>query len=225
MQNHAGWCGIPLFLCLRFSFQWQLVLDEQPLDSRNDSCPAPVYDPEAILALIYTSGTTGRPKGVMVSHANILANLDHFSYWMGYRECGVYLHAAPIFHIADFPPCSRQPAFVRAKSRFQSSPRKGFCELVQRERATHTVLVPTMLNLLTQMPEAKPYDLSSPRGSGLWRLSNGAGTCPSGEKASAERETSPMLWDSARPVFLTGLQDQEHVGSKLLSCGLALSRN
>src|SRR5258708_1998026 len=70
---------------------WQLVLDEQPLDSRNDSCPDPVYDPEAILALIYTSGTTGRPKGVMVSHANILANLDHFSYWMGYREGGVYL--------------------------------------------------------------------------------------------------------------------------------------
>src|SRR5690348_16288516 len=31
---------------------WQLVLDEQPLDVRNDSCPDPVYDPEAILALI-----------------------------------------------------------------------------------------------------------------------------------------------------------------------------
>ncbi len=38
---------------------WQLVFDEEPLDVRNDSCPDPVYDPEAILALIYTSGTTG----------------------------------------------------------------------------------------------------------------------------------------------------------------------
>src|SRR5260370_9479043 len=69
---------------------WHLVLDEQPLDSRNDSCPDPVSDADAILALIYTSGTTGLPYAVMVIHANILANLDHFSYWMGYREGGVY---------------------------------------------------------------------------------------------------------------------------------------
>src|SRR6202521_207670 len=90
---------------------WQLVLDEKPLDVRNALCPDPVYDPEAILALIYTSGTTGRPKGVMVTHANILANVDHFNYWMGYREGGAYLHAAPIFHIADFPAMFAAPAF------------------------------------------------------------------------------------------------------------------
>src|SRR5258708_33702312 len=53
---------------------WQLVLDEEPLDTRSDSHPDPIYDPEAILALIYTSGTTGQPKGVVVTHANILAN-------------------------------------------------------------------------------------------------------------------------------------------------------
>src|SRR5260370_7990088 len=141
--------------------QWQLVLDEKGFDVRNESCPDPVYDPEAILALIYTSGTTGRPKGVMVTHANILANVDHFSYWMGYREGGVYLHAAPIFHIADFPAMFAAPAFGARQVTIPKFNPQAFCELVQRERATHTVLVPTMLNLLTQMPEAKPYDLSS----------------------------------------------------------------
>src|SRR5258708_14500608 len=77
--------------------QWQIVLDEKPLDVRNNSCPDPVYDPEAILALIYPICTTGRPKGVMVTHATILANLVHFSYWLRYREGGVYLHPEPIF--------------------------------------------------------------------------------------------------------------------------------
>src|SRR5712664_2087166 len=140
---------------------WQLVLDEKPFDVRNESCPDPVYDPEAILALIYTSGTTGRPKGVMVTHANILANVDHFSYWMGYREGGVYLHAAPIFHIADFPAMFAAPAFGARQVTIPKFSPQGFCELVQRERVTHTVLVPTMVNLLTQMPEGKPYDMSS----------------------------------------------------------------
>src|SRR3954451_1264742 len=54
---------------------WQLILDQEPLDIRGDAAPAPIYDPEAVLALIYTSGTTGRPKGVEITHANILENV------------------------------------------------------------------------------------------------------------------------------------------------------
>src|SRR5262249_39869239 len=50
---------------------WQLVLDAEPLDVRSDASPDAMYDPEAILALVYTSGTTGRPKGVVVTHADI----------------------------------------------------------------------------------------------------------------------------------------------------------
>src|SRR5256712_2338531 len=90
---------------------WQLVLDKEPLDVWSDSHPEAIYDPEAILALVYTSGTTGHPKGVVVTHANILANVDHLNYWMPYREGGVHLHAAPIFHILDFPFMFAAPAF------------------------------------------------------------------------------------------------------------------
>src|SRR6201984_2620234 len=114
---------------------WQLVLDEQPFDTRNESCPDPVYDPEAVLALIYTSGTTGRPKGVMVTHANILANVDHLSYWMGYREGGGYLDAAPIFHIADFPAMFAAPAFGARQVTLPKFSAAGFCVLSHNERA------------------------------------------------------------------------------------------
>jgi acyl-CoA synthetase (AMP-forming)/AMP-acid ligase II len=197
---------------------WQLVFDEEPLDVRNDSCPDPVYDPEAILVLIYTSGTTGRPKGVMVTHANILANVDHFNYWMGYREGGVYLHAAPIFHIADFPAMFAAPAFGARQVTIPRFSPQGFCELLQRERVTHTVLVPTMLNLLTQMPEAKPYDLSS-----LEVLAYG-GSPMAPELVRRTRKLLPNVklfqcYGLSETGFLTGLEDQEHVESKLLSCG------
>jgi len=50
------------------------------------------------------------------------------------------------------------PAFGARQVTIPKFSPQGFCELVQRERVTHTVLVPTMLNLLMQMPEAKPYD-------------------------------------------------------------------
>src|SRR6266480_2406845 len=43
---------------------WQLVLDEEPLESASGSYPGTVYDPDAVFTLIYTSGTTGLPKGV-----------------------------------------------------------------------------------------------------------------------------------------------------------------
>jgi long-chain acyl-CoA synthetase len=75
---------------------WQRVLDEEPLDLRSDTYPDAIYDPEATLALVYTSGTTGRPKGVVLTHAATLANVDHVNYWIPYREGGVYLHAAPM---------------------------------------------------------------------------------------------------------------------------------
>ena len=198
--------------------QWEIVLDEKPFDVRSESCPDPVYNPDAILALIYTSGTTGRPKGVMVTHANILANVDHFNYWMGYKERGVYLHAAPIFHIADFPAMFAAPAFGARQITIPKFSPKDFCELVERERVTHTVLVPTMINLLAKFPEAKSYDLSS-----LEVLAYG-GSPMAPELVHQTRTLLPKVkllqcYGLSETGFLTGLEDQEHVESKLLSCG------
>ncbi len=197
---------------------WQLVLDEKPLDVRNESCPDPIYDPEAILALIYTSGTTGRPKGVMVTHANILANVDHFNYWMRYREDGVYLHAAPIFHIADFPAMFAAPAFGACQVTIPKFSPQGFCEMVERGRVTHTVLVPTMINLLTQYLGAKTHDMRS-----LEMLAYG-GSPMAPELIHQTRELLPnvklvQVYGLSETGFLTGLQDQEHTEDRLLSCG------
>ena len=69
----------------------QVVLDQEPLDIGEATCPAPIYDPQAVLALIYTSGTTGRPQGVEVTHANILENVYHTTFWLPYCEDSVHL--------------------------------------------------------------------------------------------------------------------------------------
>jgi long-chain acyl-CoA synthetase len=198
--------------------QWQRVLDQEALQGRSDLHPSICYEPEAVLALIYTSGTTGQPKGVMVTHANVLANIHDFNYWMRYREGGVYLHAAPIFHIADFPAMFAAPAFGARQVTIPKFNPQSFCETVERERVTHTVLVPTMINLLIQFPEVGKYDLKS-----LAVLAYG-GSPIAPELIRQTRELLPkvklvQVYGLSETGFLTGLQDDEHVEGRLLSCG------
>jgi long-chain acyl-CoA synthetase len=197
---------------------WQQVIDEQPLPISSDPVPKVFYDPEAILGLIYTSGTTGQPKGVMVTHGNVLADIHNFNYWMRYTEGGIYLHAAPIFHIADFPSMFAAPAFGASQITIPKFGAQTFCETVEREHVTHTVLVPTMINLLTQFPDARKYDLSS-----LRVLAYG-GSPMAPELVHRTRELLPtvklvQVYGLSETGFLTGLQDQEHTEDKLTSCG------
>lgn len=170
------------------------------------------------MALIYTSGTTGHPKGVVVSHANILANVDHLNYWMPYREGGVHLHAAPIFHILDFPFMFAAPAFgVRQVTIPKFSP-QGLCETVERERVSQSVMVPTMINLLVQFSDLEKYDLSS-----LERLAYG-GSPVAPALIHRMRKVLPNLkliqgYGLSEAGFLTGLKDHEHTEDRLMSCG------
>jgi long-chain acyl-CoA synthetase len=197
---------------------WQQVVDEEPLPIRSDPAPKIFYDPEAVLGLIYTSGTTGQPKGVMVTHGNVLADIHNFNYWMRYTEGGIYLHAAPIFHIADFPSMFAAPAFGASQITIPKFSAQTFCETVEREHVTHTVLVPTMINLLTQFVEARKYDLST-----LQVLAYG-GSPMAPELVRRTRDLLPnvkliQVYGLSETGFLTGLQDQEHTEDKLMSCG------
>jgi long-chain acyl-CoA synthetase len=148
----------------------------------------------------------------------VLANLDHVNYWLPYREGGVYLHAAPLFHIADFPFMFAAPAFGTCQALIPKFSPQAFCEIVALEHVTRSVLVPTMINSLTQFAQLADYDLGS-----LEELGYG-GSPIAPELIHRVRRALPrvklvQVYGLSETGFLTGLQDHEHTEDRLLSCG------
>ena len=62
------------------------------------SADLPRLEPDDGAALLYTSGTTGRPKGVLLTHANLVHNAAVLVDLWGFTEADVLLHVLPLFH-------------------------------------------------------------------------------------------------------------------------------
>jgi acyl-CoA synthetase (AMP-forming)/AMP-acid ligase II len=116
-----------------------------------------------LACLFYTGGTTGAPKGVMLSHANIMANSINFLAHLGTDETLVHLHCGPLFHVAAgvrlFSTTQVAGTHVMLP-RFTSA---GVLEAIAREQVTLATFVPTMLRALLDDPAIGDADLSSLR--------------------------------------------------------------
>jgi long-chain acyl-CoA synthetase len=66
-----------------------------------------------LATLIYTSGTTGMPKGVMLTHGNILSNCDSNMDALGLGENDMVLSFLPIAHAFERVPGNTTPVSVR----------------------------------------------------------------------------------------------------------------
>jgi long-chain acyl-CoA synthetase len=114
-----------------------------------------------LAGLFYTGGTTGRSKGVMLSHRGLTLNPLQAQPVLQYNPDDVFLHAAPMFHLADGFFCLAA-ATIGARNVFLPAFHPlQVLETIQRERITLALLVPTMINMVVQHPHLRHYDLSS----------------------------------------------------------------
>ena len=119
-------------------------------------------DPGTICWLFYTSGTTGRPKGAMLSHANLMfVTVGWVADLMPLQPEDVTLHAAPLTHGAGFHALAAiakgSANVIPEKPAFDAD---ATLELIEREGVTNTWLVPTQVNRLAQSPALADRDLS-----------------------------------------------------------------
>jgi long-chain acyl-CoA synthetase len=134
----------------------------EELIARAPASPPGIGEHE-LATISYTGGTTGRPKGVMLSHGNLLANARHNLVATGHRRDDRFLHIPPMFHVAG---TSNLFAATWVGSTQVILPRfdaEAVAETIERERITHAVLVPTMLDMLLRVLDERPADLSSLR--------------------------------------------------------------
>jgi acyl-CoA synthetase (AMP-forming)/AMP-acid ligase II len=139
-----------------------------PFGSLLGDCPAATADsaasPDDLAYLPYSSGTTGLPKGVMLSHRSLVANLCQIRSVHQVRGNDVLLAALPWFHIFGLQTCLnlglREGATIVTMPRFE--PRE-FLRLVQHYQVTRVTVVPPIVLALARHPEVGEYDISSLR--------------------------------------------------------------
>lgn len=158
-----------------------LVAQYEPVDDA-------IRGGDSLLGIFYTGGTTGFPKGVMLSHNNLVLSALATSSQTGLGPQTIFLHAMPMFHIADLS--AMVSLFINGGTHVVLStfkPQEAL-ECISLERISNTRLAPTMLQMLLDWravyPAAAKLDLSA-----LKTITYGASAI------------SPALLDRARQSF------------------------
>jgi acyl-CoA synthetase (AMP-forming)/AMP-acid ligase II len=126
--------------------------------------PVPeVYgDPEAVALLPYSSGTTGLPKGVMLTHSNLVTSVRQVLSGLRVTERDTMLAVAPFFHLMGFVVTLAVPlasgATVVTMPRFEVG---EFFALIERHGVTVLAVPPPIMALLARHPLVDEHDLSS----------------------------------------------------------------
>ena len=161
-----------------------------------------IHPREDLACLPYSSGTSGIPKGVMLTHYNLVANMEQsFASAIEVRPDDVVLGVLPFFHIYGMVVIMMavlvNGGTIVTMPKFELEP---FLQLIQQYKVTLVNVVPPIVLALAKHPVVEKYDLSSLRliGSGAAPLGAPlAGACEARIKVKVRQgygltETSPV---------------------------------
>lgn len=145
----------------RYSFtsDVQRLLEEAPA-----TCSLPLVDPNSLFMIQYTSGTTGAPKAAQLAHGAVATVARNSYRWWEFGSGDRVCHGFPLFHVGGS--CNSTPGAMLVGATtlplyiFKA---RQTLEILERERCTGFLGVPSMLTAMLEDPTFQQRDLSALR--------------------------------------------------------------
>jgi acyl-CoA synthetase (AMP-forming)/AMP-acid ligase II len=136
------------------------IVYEDMLNDGSEKEPDEAVDENDLAVLMYTGGTTGLPKGVMLSHRNIMTAVINANLISEITSEDATCFVLPLFHVSFWPAfCVLLAGGKVAINR--KTDLNEILRIIQDERCTHMNAVPTVYGWLLQFGNVDAYDLSS----------------------------------------------------------------
>lgn len=127
--------------------------------------PVVKFDPATHIAVLpYSSGTTGKPKGVMLSHRNLVANVEQSRQMVSLKSSDRVLAFLPFFHIYGLTVLLNLA--IKEHAALVTMPKFDFVEflrVIQDHKCSFVFIAPPVAVGLAKHPLVEQYDLSSVR--------------------------------------------------------------
>ena len=140
---------------------WQAMIDA----ASGVTLATTSIEPHAVANLQYTSGTTGNPKGVQLTHHNLVNNAQLTARGLGLTEHDRVCQTFPLYHCAGYTVTSLGTLLMGAALVLPSrmfDPRATL-ETIDQEKITALLAVPSMYLALLEQPDFERFDIKSIR--------------------------------------------------------------